>query len=71
MNPSGAELDAYVDLIQELQTRDIPFNGILLYGLARQSFQPEAARLAPVESAWFEGFSGRLRELGVTVKLSI
>lgn len=71
MNPSGAELDAYVDLIQELQTRDIPFKGILLYGLARQSFQPEAARLAPVESAWFEGFSGRLRELGVTVKLSI
>jgi wyosine [tRNA(Phe)-imidazoG37] synthetase (radical SAM superfamily) len=71
MNPSGAELDAYVDLIQELQTRDIPFKGILLYGLARQPFQPEAARLAPVESAWFEGFSGRLRELGVTVKLSI
>jgi len=71
MNPSGAELDAYVDLIQELQTRDIPFKGILLYGLARQSFQPEAAGLAPVESAWFEGFSGRLRELGVTVKLSI
>lgn len=71
MNPSGAELDAYVDLIQELQTRDIPFKGILLYGLARQSFQTEAARLAPVESAWFEGFSGRLRELGVTVKLSI
>ena len=71
MNPSSAELDAYVDLIQELQTRDIPFKGILLYGLARQPFQPEAARLAPVESAWFEGFSGRLRELGVTVKLSI
>ena len=71
MNPSSAELDAYVDLIQELQTRDIPFKGVLLYGLARQSFQPEAARLAPVESAWFESFSGRLRELGVTVKLSI
>lgn len=71
MDPSSAELDAYVDLIRELQTRDIPFKGILLYGLARQSFQPESSRLTPVGNVWFESFAQRLRELGVAVKLSI
>ncbi|MDA1332367.1 MAG: radical SAM protein [Proteobacteria bacterium] len=71
LNPSETELDSYIELIGETQARGIPLKGILLYGLARQSFQPESVRLSPVEDDWFEAFAQRLRELGVTVSLSI
>ena len=71
LNPSETELDSYIELIGEMQARGIPLKGILLYGLARQSFQPESVRLSPVEDDWFEAFAQRLRELGVTVSLSI
>jgi len=70
LHPADSDLDAYVQLIGEAVARGIPFKGILLYGLARQSHQPESARLSKLEDGWLNAFAHRLRELGVTVNCS-
>lgn len=70
-NPSDFDVDAYVQLIKEAKASDIPFKGVLLYGLARESMQPESSRLSPVDDDWFKTFANRLRGLDVKVNLSI
>ena len=70
LHPADSDLDAYVQLIGEAVARGIPFKGILLYGLARQSYQPESARLSKLDDGWLDAFAHRLRELGVTVNCS-
>lgn len=70
LHPAESDLDAYVQLIGEAVARGIPFKGILLYGLARQSYQPESARLSKLDDGWLNAFAHRLRELGVTVNCS-
>ena len=70
LHPAESDLDAYVQLIGEAVARGIPFKGILLYGLARQSHQPESARLSKLDDGWLNAFAHRLRELGVTVNCS-
>ena len=70
LHPADSDLDAYVQLIGEAVARGIPFKGILLYGLARQSHQPESARLSKLDDGWLNAFAHRLRELGVTVNCS-
>lgn len=71
LNPSDHDVEAYVELIKEAKVSGIPFKGILLYGLARESLQPESPRLSPLDDGWFKAFANRLRTLGVTVNLSI
>ena len=70
LHPADSDLDAYVQLIGEAVARGIPFKGILLYGLARQSHQPESARLSKLDDGWLNAFAHRLRKLGVTVNCS-
>ena len=70
LHPADSDLDAYVQLIGEAVARGIPFKGFLLYGLARQSYQPESARLSKLDDGWLNAFAHRLRELGVTVNCS-
>ena len=70
LHPADSDLDAYVQLIGEAVARGIPFKGILLYELARQSHQPESARLSKLDDGWLNAFAHRLRELGVTVNCS-
>ncbi len=68
--PQASEVAAYVNLIQDLVRDGVPIAGILLYGLARPSFQPEAPRLSRLPPEWFEALASQLRELGVTVTVS-
>lgn len=70
LHPSDSDLDAYVELIREAIAKDIPFKGVLLYGLARQSHQPESARLSSLDNGWLNAFAHRLADLGVTVNCS-
>jgi pyruvate-formate lyase-activating enzyme len=44
--------------------------GVLLYGLARPSLQPEAGRLGRLPAAWLEELAGRIKENGLTVRVS-
>ena len=38
-----------------------PLAGVLLYGLARPSMQPEADRLGRVSAEWLERLAGEVR----------
>lgn len=66
--PGKQDEDDYLDFLAGLLRDTIRPQGILLYGLARPSLQPEAPRLSAVPSEQLEAFAARLRALGVAVK---
>ncbi|SMC28180.1 Wyosine [tRNA(Phe)-imidazoG37] synthetase, radical SAM superfamily [Andreprevotia lacus DSM 23236] len=68
--PTDAELDAYCDYLRELREQGILLRGVLLYGLARPSMQPEAARLQAAPADWMQALAQRIEALGYVVKLS-
>jgi hypothetical protein len=68
--PAGAEREAYLKFIRRLRAEEVPLNGVLLYGLARPSMQPEATRLSALPQDWMLNFAAEIEKLGVTVKLS-
>jgi hypothetical protein len=68
--PAEAEQKAYLDFLRGCVAEPIPLQGVLLYGLARQSFQPEAPRLTPLPKEWLESFAQRVRALGLAVKVT-
>jgi wyosine [tRNA(Phe)-imidazoG37] synthetase (radical SAM superfamily) len=68
--PSDEEVAAYLDLARGLVRDGVPVKGVLLYGLARVSHQPEAPRLSALPTSWMESFASRIRETGLEVRLS-
>ena len=68
--PTEAEQSAYLDFVAEQLAQGIPLRGVLLYGLARQSFQPEADRLSSLPASWLDAYAERIRALGVAVKVA-
>jgi wyosine [tRNA(Phe)-imidazoG37] synthetase (radical SAM superfamily) len=66
--PPPEESEAYLKLLEGLLKEDVPLQGVLLYGLARQSMQPEAARLSKVSPEWMDAFRLQIQELGLKVK---
>ena len=69
--PSEAEQAAYVAFLTESLDAGVALEGVLLYGLARTSFQPEASRLSPLPAGWLEVFAQRIRALGLAVKITL
>ncbi len=65
--PTEQELSAWLDLVAPLAPQ---LAGVHLYGLARPSMQVEAPRLARIEPAWMESFATRVRQSGLTVRVS-
>ncbi len=68
--PADAEREAYLNFIGRMRAEDVRLGGVLLYGLARPSMQPEAARLSTLPRAWMSNFAAEIEALGVTVKLN-
>jgi len=68
--PSKEETEAYLDLLRSLVADRVPVRGVLLYGLARPSRQPEAPRLSALPREWMEGFADRIRKVGLEVRVS-
>lgn len=68
--PSDAEVEAYLALVRSLVEERVPVKGVLLYGLARPSHQPEAPRLSALPVEWLEEFARRIREAGLEVRVS-
>jgi Radical SAM superfamily len=68
--PSPGEESAYVGTIAELWRDQVPLLGVQLYGLARESQQPEAPRLSRLPEALMEAFAARLRAVGADVRVS-
>jgi wyosine [tRNA(Phe)-imidazoG37] synthetase (radical SAM superfamily) len=68
--PSDNECAAYLRLLRQALERDIPLQGVLLYGLARLSQQPEAAHLSPLPETWLEHLAGEIRALGLETRVT-
>jgi wyosine [tRNA(Phe)-imidazoG37] synthetase (radical SAM superfamily) len=68
--PDAGEQQAYLTFLREVLNAGLPLQGVLLYGLARPSFQPEAPRLSALPAQWLEAFARKIRETGLPVKVS-
>lgn len=71
MPPDKEEQQAYLDFMDGLKAGRVPVQGILLYGLARESMQAEAEHLSPLSGKWLEAFAGRLHAAGWVVRFSL
>jgi len=65
--PTEAEETAYVELLRPLAEK---IKGVHLYGLARPSLQPDAARLGRLPAEMLAAFAARIATLGVKVSLN-
>jgi len=69
--PEEGEVEAYLAFLRNALASGVVLRGVHLYGLARRSWQPEAADLSPLPAAWLERFAERIRACGVAVELSL
>jgi wyosine [tRNA(Phe)-imidazoG37] synthetase (radical SAM superfamily) len=67
---AGAEEEAYLELLAGLVRRGVGVRGVLLYGLARPSHQPEAAELRSLPAAELERLARRIEALGLPVSIA-
>lgn len=68
--PSHVERAAYLEFLRALVRDRVPVRGVLLYGLARASYQPEAPRLSALSLEWMEQLAREIEATGLTVRLS-
>jgi wyosine [tRNA(Phe)-imidazoG37] synthetase (radical SAM superfamily) len=68
--PSAMERQAFLNFLARCKDEAITLHGVLLYGLARPSLQPEAARLSALSASWLESFAAEIEALGLLVRLS-
>ena len=69
--PSQDELDAYLAMLSRAKAEGLHLRGVLLYGLARPSLQPEAGRLSAVPETWLAGLAQDIQSRsGLKVQIS-
>jgi wyosine [tRNA(Phe)-imidazoG37] synthetase (radical SAM superfamily) len=68
--PAETEVAAWLALLARAMNEAIPLRGVLLYGLARPSGQPEAGRLSALPEAWLRALAARVEQLGLQVRVS-
>jgi len=68
--PGESEQQAYMDFLREQLDTGVPLRGVLLYGLARASCQPEAPTLSSLPASWLQAYADRIRALGIVVKMT-
>lgn len=66
--PAEAELQAWLAAICPLAGQ---VRGVLLYGLARPSMQPQAPHLSALPAEWMQNLAARMRSCGLVVRLSV
>ena len=71
MPPSREEQKAYIDFIEQLISDSTPLAGVLLYGLARPSLQPEGERLTPPSPELLETLASQIRKLGLSTQVHL
>ncbi|MDP1645855.1 MAG: radical SAM protein [Thiobacillus sp.] len=68
--PSEDEQATYLAAVTRIRQQQIPVQGVLLYGLARPSMQPQASRLSALPAEWLNVFAEKIRAAGLPVKVS-
>jgi len=64
----NARSHAWLDWLRQLKNEHIPIQGVLLYGLARPSMQPEASQISAQDEAWMVELALQVQALGIPVK---
>jgi wyosine [tRNA(Phe)-imidazoG37] synthetase (radical SAM superfamily) len=67
--PAESELNAYLDCLRKLVEDGTPLQGVLLYGLERQSHQPEASQISALPSEWLIQFGQQIEDCGLTARV--
>jgi wyosine [tRNA(Phe)-imidazoG37] synthetase (radical SAM superfamily) len=67
--PDEAEIAAYLAFLDQAVTAKLPLKGVLLYGLARASTQPEASQLSRLSATWLENFAMRISQTGLVAQV--
>jgi hypothetical protein len=60
-----------LEFIEKLLQEGTLIQGVLLYGLARSSMQPESPRLTKVTQRWIDSLGREIRSFGLTVKINM
>lgn len=68
--PPEPEVKAYLDFLGQALEQGIVLQGVLLYSLARPSYQPEAPRISALPLSWLEALAQRIQSLGLSVKVT-
>ncbi|QID18085.1 radical SAM protein [Nitrogeniibacter mangrovi] len=66
--PTEEQIDAYLACLDAAGVDRL--EGVLLYGVARESMQPEAPRVAALSADTLDACAARIRESGLTVTVS-
>lgn len=67
---SDSERHAYLELLKELRERGIKLQQIMLYSLARRSYQPEANQLGNMSPDEMDALAADIKALGYDVSVS-
>jgi hypothetical protein len=68
--PAAQDEEDYLEFVAGLLRDGHRLQGVLLYGLARTSMQPEAARLSNLPADAMQRFADHIRQLGLEVRVS-
>ncbi len=68
--PSEPEVQAYLNFLEQARCQGVPLQGVLLYSLARPSYQPAAPHLSALPISWLEDLAQRIQRLGLPVKVT-
>lgn len=66
--PTNDEIEAYLNVLEAAGSDRL--RGVLLYGIARPSMQPEAVRLSPLTDVELEAIAAKIAKKGLTVRVS-
>lgn len=67
---TAPEKQAYLQLLNEIQKQGIRIEKIMLYSLARPSYQPEAAELIKINLDEMQAFANDIKAIGFDVSVS-
>jgi wyosine [tRNA(Phe)-imidazoG37] synthetase (radical SAM superfamily) len=68
--PNETETNAYINLLEATINRNIQVKGVLLYGIERQSFQPEAKLINKLPESWLQDLALKIKALPMDVNVS-
>ncbi len=68
--PTLMAQQAYLEFLADLIGQGVQLKGVLLYGIARSSQQPEATQLSTLSQSWLEEFAHKIEQIGLSVQIT-
>jgi wyosine [tRNA(Phe)-imidazoG37] synthetase (radical SAM superfamily) len=68
--PNKTEVNAYIQLLNAIISRNIPVIGVMLYGIERQSLQPEAKIIKKLPESWLQDLAVKIKAIPFDVTVS-